>query len=37
MDVGESVINDPLVEREKIIFPPLRIKLDLNKAVCKGP
>ncbi|GBM96221.1 hypothetical protein AVEN_184312-1 [Araneus ventricosus] len=32
MDFGEkNVINNPLVGREKIIFPPLHIKLVLTK------
>lgn len=37
MDVGEkNVINHPLVEREKIIFPPLHIKLGLMKQFVKA-
>src|SRR5678815_4251138 len=32
MTVGASnIINEPLVDREKIIFPPLHIKLGLMK------
>jgi len=37
MDVGEkNIINDPLVPREKIIFPPLHIKLGLMKQFVKA-
>ncbi|KAJ8957397.1 hypothetical protein NQ318_004877 [Aromia moschata] len=37
MDVGEkNVINDALVEREKIILPPLHIKLGLMKQFVKA-
>ena len=37
MNVGEkNVINEPLVEREKIIFPPLHIKLGLMKQFVKA-
>ena len=36
MRVGEAnVINEPLVSREKIIIPPLHIKLDLMKQFAK--
>ncbi len=37
MTVGEkNVINEPLVDREKIIFPPLHIKLGLMKQFVKA-
>ena len=37
MDVGKNnIINEPLVEREKIIFPPLHIKLGLMKQFVKA-
>lgn len=37
MYVGEkNIINDPLVGREKIIFPPLHIKLGLMKQFVKA-
>ena len=37
MTVGEkNVINEPLVDREKIIFPPLHIKLGLMKQIVKA-
>ncbi|GBL92369.1 hypothetical protein AVEN_174669-1 [Araneus ventricosus] len=37
MDVEEkNVITDPLVRREKIIFPPLHIKLGLMKQFVKA-
>ena len=37
MTVGEkNVINEPLVDREKIIFPPLRIKFGLMKQFVKA-
>lgn len=37
LEVGKhNVINDPLVEREKIIFPPLHIKLGLMKQFVKA-
>ena len=36
MRVGEaSVINEPLVARQKIIIPPLPIKLSLMKQLAK--
>ena len=37
MDIGENnIINNPLVAREKIIFPPLHIKLGLMKQFVKA-
>ena len=37
MTVGEkNVINEPMVDREKIIFPPLHIKLGLMKQFVKA-
>ena len=37
MTVGEkNIIHQPLVEREKIIFPPLHIKLGLMKQFVKA-
>jgi hypothetical protein len=33
---GQNVINEPLVARNRIILPPLHIKLGLMKAICKG-
>ena len=37
MDVGKNnIINEPLVDREKIIFPPLHIKLGLMKQFVKA-
>ena len=37
MKVGEAnVINEPLVAREKIILPPLHIKLGLMKQFVKA-
>ena len=37
MTVGENnVINEPLVDREKIIFPPLHVKLGLMKQFVKA-
>ena len=37
MTVGEkNVINEPLADREKIIFPPLHIKLGLMKQFVKA-
>ena len=35
MDIGD-INNKPLVEREKNIFPPLHIKLDLMKQFVKA-
>jgi hypothetical protein len=32
---GQNVINEPLVERDRIILPPLHIKLGLTKQFCK--
>ena len=32
-----NVINEALVEREKIVFPPLHIKLGLIKQFVKAP
>lgn len=31
-----NVINAPVVSRDRIILPPLDIKLELKKTVCKG-
>ena len=37
MDVGEkNIINEPLVDRNKIIFSPLHIKLGLMKQFVKA-
>ena len=37
LDVGKNnIINEPLVDREKIIFPPLHIKLGLMKQFVKA-
>ena len=37
MDVGEKdIINEPLVDGNKIIFPPLHIKLGLMKQFVKA-
>ena len=33
---NENVINEPLVEREKIVFTPLNIKLGLIKQFVKA-
>ena len=37
LEVGQlNIINQPLVNRQKIIFPPLRIKLGLMKQFVKA-
>jgi hypothetical protein len=33
---GQNVINEPLVARDRIILPPLHIKLGLNKQFVKA-
>jgi len=33
---ARNVINNPLVDREKIVFPPLHIKLGLIKQFTKA-
>ena len=35
MDIGGDIINDPLVEREKIVLPPLHMKLGYMKQFVK--
>ena len=37
MNVGEkNIVNEPLVDRNRIVFPPLHIKLGLMKQFVKA-